>query len=116
MLAIEALTPETTGGRVGVVLLGAAILILTLALARRFFSASFFRGFLASVGIFLSFDVVVFHWLFGLHRITSGREANVIEPILVVIGVGFLVYGLGGESRSSASRRPRSSEFGRPDG
>jgi hypothetical protein len=28
----------------------------------------------------------VFHWVFGLHRITAGTEANVIEPILVAIG------------------------------
>jgi uncharacterized membrane protein len=102
MFALANLMPETSGGRVAVVLLGAVILIFTLALARRLYSASFFRGFLVSVGVFLSFDVVVFHWIFGLHRITSGQEADVIEPIVVVIGAAFVIYGLRRESRSSA--------------
>lgn len=108
MFALEGFSPETSGGRVAVVLLGTAMLILTLALAKRFYSASFFRGFLVSVGIFLSFDVVVFHWIFGLHRITSGREADVIEPVVVVIGAGFVIFGLRREARSSRSQSPRS--------
>jgi hypothetical protein len=53
-------------------------------------------------GIFLSFDIVVFHWVFRLHRITSGPEANVIEPILVLIGIGFVAYGLTHEKRKAS--------------
>jgi uncharacterized membrane protein len=102
MFALANLMPETSGGRVAVVLLGTVILIFTLALARRLYSASFFGGFLVSVGVFLSFDVVVFHWIFGLHRITTGQEADVIEPIVVVIGAAFVLYGLRRDPRSSA--------------
>lgn len=98
MLAIEALEPDSAVGRVAVVLLGAAFVVLSLGVAWRVYSASFFRGFLVAVGIFLSFDMVVFHWVFRLHRITEGSEANVIEPLLVVVGVGFVTYGLRRES------------------
>jgi hypothetical protein len=109
MLPLATVAPATMGGRVAVLLLGAAMLILTLVGARRWYPPSFFRGFVVAVGIFLSFDIVVFHWLFRLHRITAGPEAEVIEPILVVVGVGFLSAGLRGESRSSAAHpaRPR---------
>jgi hypothetical protein len=103
MLALATVAPTTMGGRIAVVLLGVAILILTLLGARRLYPPSFFRGFVVAVGIFLSFDIVVFHWLFKLHRITAGPEANVIEPILVAAGVGFVAYGLRHEPRSSAA-------------
>ena len=81
------------GERLAVVLVGGTLLLSSVVLVRRIFSRSFFHGFLVSTGMFLSFDIVVFHWLFGLHRITSGEEANVIEPILVALGAGFIVYG-----------------------
>jgi hypothetical protein len=99
MSAVVALAANTTAERVGVVLFGAGVLVLTLVLARRFYAPSFFHGFLAAVGIFLSFDIVVFHWLFGLHRITEGSEADVIEPVLVALGVGFVAYALMAERR-----------------
>jgi hypothetical protein len=88
-----------------------AILIGTLVLARRFGSSSFFHGFLVAVGVFLSLDIVVVHWIFRLHRVTAGPEANVIEPILVAFGVGFVIYGLRRERRSSVT--PRRRERGR---
>jgi hypothetical protein len=97
MYAITGLEPDTVAGRVLVVALGAAVLLLSLGLARRLYSPAFFRGFMVAVGIIFSFDVVVFHWLFGLHRITEGSEANIIEPVVVAMGVGFLTYGLRGE-------------------
>src|SRR6266496_6714589 len=75
--------PHTMTGRVAVVLLAVAILIGTLVLAKRLGSSSFFHGFLVAVGVFLSIDIVVVHWIFRLHRVTAGPEANVIEPILV---------------------------------
>ncbi|MQA87910.1 MAG: DUF2243 domain-containing protein [Streptosporangiales bacterium] len=92
--ALAGLRADTTAERVGVVLLGAAVVALTLGLAWRFFYRSFFNGFLVAVGVFFSFDVVVFHWVFQLHRITECPEANVIEPLLVALGIGFVTYGL----------------------
>jgi hypothetical protein len=120
MLPLATVAPTTMGGRIAVVLLGVAILLLTLMGARRWYPPSFFRGFAVAVGIFLSFDIVVFHWLFRLHRITAGPEADVIEPILVAVGVGLVAVGLRGESRSSVapSARPPSedSEAGGEEG
>jgi hypothetical protein len=120
MFLLATVAPATMSGRIAVVLLGVAILILTLVGARRLYPPSFFRGFVVAVGIFLSFDIVVFHWLFRLHRITAGPEADVIEPILVAAGVGFVVVGLRGESRSSVAppARPPSegSEAGGEEG
>jgi hypothetical protein len=93
------ITVATMTGRIAVVALGAAVLIACQVASSRFFSRSFFHGFMVSSGIFLSFDIVVFHWVFRLHRITSGPEANIIEPLLVLIGIGFIVYGLTHEKR-----------------
>jgi uncharacterized membrane protein len=93
------ITVATMTGRIAVVAFGAAVLIGCLVASGRFFSRSFFHGFMVSSGIFLSFDIVVFHWVFRLHRITSGPEANVIEPLLVLMGIAFVVYGLTHEKR-----------------
>jgi hypothetical protein len=92
--AIESLQPDSVAGRVVVVALGAAFLLLSLGLVQRIYPPPFFRGFLVAVGIIFSFDVVVFHWVFQLHRITDGSEADVIEPVLVAIGLGFVLHGL----------------------
>ena len=99
IIALESLEPDTGEGRVAVVLLGAAIVVLALALAKRAYPPSFFRGFLVAVGVIFSFDIVVFHWVFGLHRITAGTEADVIEPIVVATGVAFVALGLRNEAR-----------------
>src|SRR6266545_3257125 len=93
------ITVATMTGRLAVVALGAAVLIGCLVASRRFYSRSFFHGFMVSSGVFLSFDIVVFHWVFRLHRITSGPEANVIEPLLVLMGIAFVAYGLRHENR-----------------
>ena len=71
------LIPVTTmAGRLGVILLGVVFLVWFLSLSMRF-GPSFFRGFLVAVGAFLSFDMILFHWVFRLHRITSGPEADI---------------------------------------
>ncbi len=118
-LAFEPPVPETMAGRVAVVLLAVAILILTLVLAGRLGSSSFFHGFLVAVGVFLSIDIVVVHWIFRLHRVTGGPEANVIEPILVAAGAAFVIYGLRRERRSPrgpgrGERGPTVADFGQP--
>jgi hypothetical protein len=88
------LKATTTTQRILAVQVGAVILLLMLVLVRRRFARSFFHGFLVAVGTFLSFDIVLFHWVFKLHRITSGSEANAIEPLLVALGIGFVTYGV----------------------
>jgi len=95
---------STMAGRIAAVILGCAILVGSLIASGRLYSRSFFHGFMVSAGIFLSFDMILFHWVFRLHRITGGPEADVIEPILVLVGVGFVVYGLRHEPRAPKSR------------
>jgi hypothetical protein len=96
----------TMTGRIAVLALGSAVFIACAEAARRYYARAFFHGLLVSAGIFLSFDVVVFHWLFGLHRVTSGPEANVIEPLAVLLGIGFIAYGLTHE-KSNVSREAK---------
>ncbi|MDQ0221354.1 hypothetical protein ELQ35_15700 [Peribacillus cavernae] len=65
------------------------------------FSRSFFQGFIEAAGLFLSFDIIVFHWVFQLHRITNGTEANWLGPILVVFGSIFVWYGIKRERQNT---------------
>jgi len=73
----------------------AVILFLILAyLAFHFFSRSFFHGFIVSAGLILSLDIVFLHWIFQLHRITSGPEADVLEPLFVLCGIALTIVGV----------------------
>ncbi|MBM7662049.1 putative membrane protein [Bacillus mesophilus] len=88
------LKAETQGERIGAVLFGVFVLLILMFIAHFVFSKSFFQGFVVATGLFLSFDIVVFHWIFQLHRITNGPEANWLEPILVVGGIVLIWYGI----------------------
>ncbi|MFC5451071.1 DUF2243 domain-containing protein [Paenibacillus aestuarii] len=80
--------------RIGAVLFGVILLVIIMELVRRICSSAFFNGFIVATGLFLSFDIVVFHWIFKLHRITSGSEANFLEPIFVLFGIFLLWQGI----------------------
>lgn len=95
------LQAETLAGKLGALAFGVAALAGCILWMKRRFPPSFYRGFIVSTGLFFSFDIVAFHWVFGLHRITDGPEANVLEPILVAIGVLLLVRGLRAEVKFS---------------
>ncbi|WP_391558834.1 DUF2243 domain-containing protein [Robertmurraya sp.] len=88
------LKADTGPERIGAVGIGILILLLLMTLFYRLFSKSFFHGFIVATGLFLSFDIVVFHWVFQLHRITSGPEANWLEPLFVLGGTFLLLYGI----------------------
>jgi len=88
------LKADTGPERIGAVGFGILILLLLMTLFYRLFSKSFFHGFIVATGLFLSFDIVVFHWIFQLHRITSGPEANWLEPLFVFGGIILLFYGI----------------------
>lgn len=77
--------------RLASVAFGVIVLLAIMAGVRRWLSRSFYHGFVVASGLFLSFDIVVFHWVFQLHRITNGPEANVLEPLFVLFG-SLLVY------------------------
>jgi threonine/homoserine/homoserine lactone efflux protein len=85
---------ETQVERIGAVLFGIFVLLVLMVVFYRLFSKAFFNGFTVATGLFLSFDIVVFHWIFQLHRITSGPEANWLEPILVVGGIIMIWFGI----------------------
>ncbi|WP_134703887.1 DUF2243 domain-containing protein [Ammoniphilus sp. YIM 78166] len=88
------LKAETPMQRLGAVFFGLSVLLILMLLFYRFFSRAFFNGFTTATGLFLSFDIVVFHWIFQLHRITNGPEANWLEPIFVVVGCMFVWFGV----------------------
>jgi hypothetical protein len=88
--------------RIGAVGSGLIILLILMILFKKLFSTSFFNGFIVATGLFLSFDIVVFHWFFQLHRITSGPEANWLEPLFVVFGTLLLIYGVKKERLNQA--------------
>ncbi|TLS52308.1 hypothetical protein FE782_10055 [Paenibacillus antri] len=93
------LKAQTLAGKLGALLFGVAVLAGCIVWLKRRFPRSFYHGFIVSTGLFFSFDIVTFHWIFGLHRITDGPEANVLEPILVAAGCFLLVRGLRDELR-----------------
>lgn len=82
----------TAGERIGAVFFGVVILFLILLYIFKRYSTSFFHGFLAAIGLFLTVDNILFHWVFQLHRVTSGPEANVLEPLFVLIGIALVYY------------------------
>jgi len=89
----------TMGGRIGVIMIGVVALVGFLSLSMRF-GPSFFRGFLVAIGTFLSFDLILFHWVFQLHRLTIGPESDIIEPAFMLLGLAFIVYGIRAERAS----------------
>jgi hypothetical protein len=93
---------DTAWERIGAVGSGLIILLILMIVFKKLFSTSFFNGFIVATGLFLSFDIVVFHWFFQLHRITSGPEANWLEPLFVVFGTLLLIYGVKKETLNQA--------------
>jgi hypothetical protein len=93
---------DTSIERIGAVGSGLVILLVLILIFKKVFSSSFFHGFIVATGLFLSFDIVVFHWFFQLHRITSGAEANWLEPLFVAFGTILLVYGVKKEKATKA--------------
>ncbi|MEH7116459.1 DUF2243 domain-containing protein [Neobacillus vireti] len=88
------LKADTPVERIGAVFFGIIVLLLLMLVFYRYFSKAFFNGFTVATGLFLSFDIVVFHWIFKLHRITNGPEANWLEPIFVVFGIIAIWIGI----------------------
>ena len=111
-LGLQVLAPETTGGRIAGVFLAVLVLLVTLYFANRWYSVSFFNGFLVAVGIFLSFDLFLVHWMMELHRVTSGDEAIWLEIPLFVAGLTFIVVGVRRERQLEALDRTHTSNHG----
>ena len=82
----------SAGERIGAVFIGIIILFILLLFISKRYNSSFFHGFLAAIGLFLTVDNILFHWVFQLHRVTSGPEANILEPMFVSIGIVLVYY------------------------
>ncbi|WP_096200605.1 hypothetical protein [Bacillus sp. FJAT-45350] len=91
--AIE-LTATTTLQRLGALLFAGVATIIFYYFCRKFFPLSFFHGVIVASGFFASFDIVVIHWIFQLHRLTYGPEVYILEPLLVIIGILMFLYGI----------------------
>ena len=79
--------------RLGSVFVAVLLFVFLAYLAFHFFSRAFFHGFIVSAGLILSLDIVLLHWIFQLHRITSGPEADVLEPLVVLCGITITIIG-----------------------
>jgi hypothetical protein len=88
------LKASTMAERLGSVSIAVILLVFLAYLAFRFFSRPFFHGFIVAAGLILSLDIVLLHWIFQLHRITSGPEADVLEPLFVLCGIALTTIGV----------------------
>ena len=93
---------DTTLGRLAVLAVAVVVTVGFVIWSRRNKPPAFFRGVLAGSGLFLAFDVIWIHWVFGLHHLTNmPAEDVVLEPALVVAGVVMLYLGLRPEREPS---------------
>jgi hypothetical protein len=99
VLAFALVPVSTSAGQLSVIAVAVAFLILFLFWSKRTMSASFFRGALAGMGFVLSVDIVLIHWIFGLHHITNTQMDLVLEPLFVFLGVVFLWFAITRERR-----------------
>jgi len=88
------LKATTMPERLGSVLVAVVLFVVLAYLAFRFFSRSFFHGFIVAAGLILSLDIVLLHWIFQLHRITNGPEADLLEPLFVLCGIALTAIGV----------------------
>src|SRR5437879_6329917 len=101
VLALTLYPVTAPAGQLAVLTGAFAVLIGFLVWSKRATSASFFWGVLAGTGLFLSFDIVWVHWIFGLHHLTNTEMDLVLEPLLVLVGIAFLWFGITRERRQA---------------
>jgi len=99
VLAFTLYPVTTSAGQIAVLAAAVAALIGFQLWSMRATSASFFWGVLAGTGFVLSFDIVWVHWIFGLHHLTNTEMDIVLEPLLVLVGLGFLWFAITRELR-----------------
>jgi hypothetical protein len=95
------LKASTMAERLGSVAVAVAILVVLCVVVYRLFSRSFLHGFIVASGLVFSVDIVLLHWIFQLHRITSGPEADVLEPIFVIVGAAMAAIGIRRENAAA---------------
>jgi phage shock protein PspC (stress-responsive transcriptional regulator) len=103
VLAFTLYPVTAPAGQLSVIALAVAFLMSVLLWSKRTTSDSFFLGVLAGMGFVLSVDIVLIHWIFGLHHITNTQMDLVLEPLFVVLGLVFLWFAITRE-RGQANR------------
>jgi uncharacterized membrane protein len=97
-----ALVPvRSSAGQLSVIALAVAFLMAFLLWSKRTTSDSFFLGVFAGMGFVLSVDIVLIHWIFGLHHITNTQMDLVLEPLFVLLGLVFLWFAITRERRQA---------------
>jgi phage shock protein PspC (stress-responsive transcriptional regulator) len=99
VLAFALIPVNTSAGQLSVIAVAVAFLIVFLWWSNRTTSASFFQGVLAGMGFVLSVDIVLIHWIFGLHHITNTPMDLILEPLFVLLGLVFLWFAITRERR-----------------
>jgi hypothetical protein len=99
VLAFALIPVNTSAGQLSVIAAAVAFLIVFLWWSNRTTSASFFQGVLAGMGFVLSVDIVLIHWIFGLHHITNTPMDLILEPLFVLLGLVFLWFAITRERR-----------------
>ena len=99
VLAITLYPVTSPLGQIAVLTAAVAVLVGFLLWSKRTASASFFWGVLAGNGLVLSFDIIWVHWIFGLHHLTNTQMDIFLEPVLVLVGLVFLWFGITRERR-----------------
>jgi len=105
VLAFTLYPVTTSAGQLAVLAAAVAALVGFQFWSMRATSASFFWGVLAGTGFVLSFDIVWVPWIFGLHHLTNTEMDLVLEPLFVLVGLGFLWFAITRELRDAKERR-----------
>ncbi|WP_078593372.1 hypothetical protein [Evansella clarkii] len=84
----------TMAGRLGALFFVLIVTLLVYYISYKFFPPSFFHGVIFASGFFASFDIIVIHWVFQLHRLTYGPEVVVLEPLLVIAGIAMIIFSV----------------------
>ncbi len=100
-LAFALVPVSSSAGQLSVIAVAVAFLIMFLLWSQRTTSASFFLGVLAGMGFVLSVDIVLVHWIFGLHHLTNTQMDLVLEPLFVLLGLVFLWFAITRERRQA---------------
>jgi len=98
-LAFALVPVSPSAGQLSVIAVAVAFLIMFLLWSQRTTSASFFLGALAGMGFVLSVDIVLIHWIFGLHHLTNTQMD--LEPLFVLLGLVFLWFAITRERRQA---------------
>jgi hypothetical protein len=93
-LAIAIYPVESPAAKLAAVAIAFAGLIISFFWSKGAGSNSFFLGTLTGAGFVVCIDIITLHWIFALHHLTNTDMDLVLEPLFVLLGLGFLWFGI----------------------